>query len=201
MTQKQYNEMLPTLYTGCGVACYSNDFLGKVEKIVEHSQLKRLGLPSNYPIPTHIRVIVVYDSPFVMKGKQYPSGIYTYEQLETGSTLKLFTDSTPATGNFRIIYPASPFDDEQKLAFKNESEHLHLVSKSYGFEDFVLEPLNADLDIDYTKCMGANDQRIICSARFSLAFNRAVIGAYQHPYCDTPLEIVANRLVRLNPSV
>lgn len=196
------------LQTGYGGACYSNDFLGKVEIFFEKDELGRLHLPKNYPIPTHIFSIVVYDKPFTIMQHTYQPGVYVYEAKEHGYILRTFDEAYGNNANFKIITYQNSYTDAQKEAFRLKAEFLHTISKSYGFQDFLLEPIHTELGFDPIHTV--NFHRVICSAAFAIETNAAIQVAieakldaeiaFDNPVMETPLDVVANKYIKFLPT-
>ena len=195
---------LTKLKSGDFVLCYGKgDLLADTEIAVQEIERKRLGLPENYPIATHVQLIVAIKDPTTMTRKKYfglktethilTPGVYIFEEKADGVEYGLFIDRVTSTAV--IKEPSSPYGEIGENAFRDYAIRSWVNSVTYGWISFVKELPHV---FGWTQNTNTINWSMICSEFFAVCTNVACLAlgrvkSFQNEGTTNPLEVDINK--------
>jgi hypothetical protein len=185
-----YRNRINEIQTGyLGLEYGTKSLLNRTEIAVQKSELRRLGLPDNTPIPTHVFCLVRYDSFFYIKGKWYSKGLYVYEATASGVKLNKFEDTYLNSENIVIKKPVLEYYKFEQDQFKKAIEKFYRATIGYGWFSFLKQPLHTIFG--YTE--NSSDMHMqICSELFANGSNAVNSGCFVNAETTNPLDCAVN---------
>ena len=161
------------LHTGSVLLCFSSkNLLADVEIAVERPEARRRGIPDDYPLATHVAMILEVKTPYTIskqvgflfwkktKNITLNPGILVFEETSDGFTINPISKYYN-TNCVQVLRRVKPFTPEQIITLQDSILKYWAESITYGWLAFVTQPIHTILGKDVISKV--NENMMICS--------------------------------------